>query len=117
MPEKLLTTQEAASYLNITEEEVVKLSQKGELPAYSIGGAFLRFRREQLDAIRKEILPRKTQTALREAAPKRASAFYRVEESSPESFSDALADFFYFKDFYIISAAIVAILLFVIFKY
>ena len=117
MPEKLLTTQEAASYLNIAEEEVVKLSKKGELPAYSIGGAFLRFRREQLDAIRKEILPRKAQATFREAGPKSASAFCHVEEPIQESFSDALADFFYFKDFYIISAAIVAILIFVIFKY
>ena len=117
MPEKLLTTQEAASYLNVTEEEVVKLSQKGELPAYSIGGAFLRFRREQLDAIRKEILPRKAQATPVEAGPKRASAFCHVEEPSQESFSDALADFFYFKDFYIVSAVIAAGLLFVIFKY
>jgi len=117
MPEKLLTTEEAASYLDIAEEEVVKLSQKGELPAYKIGGAFLRFRREQLDAIRKEILPRKAQAIHREAAPKRPSAFYHAEEPVQASLRDTLADFFYFKDFYIISAAIVVILLFVIFKH
>jgi len=112
MPEKLLTQSEAAAYLGITEEEVVALTKKGDLPAYRIGGAFLRFRREQLDAIRREVLPRRKEKPVSPAQHSR-----REEAHAAGSFSEALADFFYFKDFYIVSACLVIILLFVIFKY
>ena len=116
MPEKLLTTKEAADYLNITEEEVANFTKKGELPAYRIGGAFLRFRREQLDAIRKEILPKAGQPAPEASVRTRAKGYER-KELEPQPLNDSIADFFYFKDFYIVSAIIAAILIFVILKY
>ena len=55
MPEKLLTIGEVAEYLKISEEEVKRLVDIGEIPAYRIGGSFLRFRKEQIDGIRPEI--------------------------------------------------------------
>ena len=55
MPEKLLTIREVAEHLKVSEEEVKRLVDIGEIPAYRIGGSFLRFRKEQLDAIRSEI--------------------------------------------------------------
>ena len=55
MPEKLLTIREVAEHLKVSEEEVKRLVDIGEIPAYRIGGSFLRFRREQLDAIQREI--------------------------------------------------------------
>src|SRR3989338_3937431 len=55
MPEKLLSIKEVAEYLKISEEEVKRLVDQGEIPAYKIGDTFLRFRKEQIDAIRDEI--------------------------------------------------------------
>ncbi|UCD55825.1 MAG: helix-turn-helix domain-containing protein [Candidatus Omnitrophota bacterium] len=101
MPEKLLTAEEASGLLGIPEEEIKKMVDKGELPAYQIGGCFLRFRREQLEAIRSAItirLPERTLPRLRQSA------------------IDKLLDFFYFNDFYIISAILAFLILWIIIK-
>ena len=42
--EKLLTVREVAIYLNISEKEVMDLAQAGTIPAYRVGGVFLRFK-------------------------------------------------------------------------
>ena len=55
MPEKLMTIKEVADFLKISEEEVKRLVDIGEIPAYRIGDTFLRFRKEQLDAVRTEV--------------------------------------------------------------
>ncbi|MCX5668431.1 MAG: helix-turn-helix domain-containing protein, partial [Candidatus Omnitrophica bacterium] len=55
MPEHLLNIKEVAAYLGVSEEEVKRLVDIGEMPAYKIGDSFLRFRREQVDAVKSEI--------------------------------------------------------------
>ncbi len=50
MSEKLLNTKEIAKYLGISIKEVEGLVATGRLPAYKIGGTFLRFKREHADA-------------------------------------------------------------------
>jgi excisionase family DNA binding protein len=99
MPEKLLTAEEAADLLGISEEEIKKLVETGELPAYQIGGRFLRFRKEQVEAIAGEIVAKSPP----KKAPERPSV-------------DKFLDFLYFNDFYIISAALTFIILWVILK-
>lgn len=99
MPEKLLTAEEAAGLLGISEEEIKKMVEKGELPAYKVGGRFLRFRREQVEAIGNGI---------------RAKPF---ERTPAHPAVDKFLDFLYFNDFYIISAILTFLILWVIIKY
>ncbi len=94
MREKLLTIREAAQYLDVTEKQIIELSDKSIIPAYKVGGVYLRFKKEQLDAIRHKIRP-------------------PTEEDDVEySFSDKLSDFFYYNDFYILALLIISILVF-----
>ena len=58
MPEKLLTLKELSEYLGIKEKKVAALVDEGVITAYKIGGELLRFRRDQVDAVRSEIDPR-----------------------------------------------------------
>lgn len=99
MAEKLLTIRDVAQILEVTEKDVIDLAEKGTIPAYKVGGIYLRFKRDQIDEFRKTYKPAHTQTA-----------------AAVESPQDRLADFFYFNDFYILSGLIIIILLVVIFR-
>ena len=131
MGEKLLTIGEVAAYLKIPEEEVKRLVDIGEIPAYRIGGSFLRFRKEQIDAIRTEIFdvekeepervkphldgrgrPTHPYTDL-ERSIKRNEPQVRQYDYSP---GEKMRDFFYFNDFYILSFVVIAVLLYIIFR-
>lgn len=131
MPEKLLTIREVAEHLKVSEEEVKRLVDIGEIPAYRIGGSFLRFRKEQLDAIRSEIdeveerepekakpvldkrgRPTHTYTDL-ERDIKRKEPITRQYDYT---FSEKVRDFFYFNDFYIFSFVIIFVLIYLIFR-
>lgn len=94
MAEKLLTIREAAQYLNITEKQVIELSDKSIIPAYKVGGIYLRFKKDQLNAVKDRILP-------------------TTKESNVEySLRDKLSDFFYYNDFYVLSFLIISLLIF-----
>lgn len=115
MPEKLLDLQELSAYLEISEEEIKKLVDERIIPAYKIGGFFLRFRREQIDAIRNEIFSRKphvtpTYKMKLDVAGKTASI------ESTDTITDKILDFFYFSDLYLVSAILVILMIFVIIK-
>lgn len=93
MRERLLTTREVSQLLGISEKEVIDLANQGEIPAYRVGGEFLRFRREEILKIRTKF--------------KKVSSY---------SWREKISDFFYFNDFYIISLVLISLLLWVIFK-
>lgn len=104
MTEKLLTLKEAAECLGLSEEEVRSLVEKGEIPAYQIGGMYLRFKEEQI-------------LSLKPRYSKGISTRSKKEDSSgKESFISKVEDFFYFSNFYIISAIIIIVLLYIIYK-
>jgi len=113
MPEKLLTINETSRLLGISEQEVKGLVQKGELPAYQVGGRFLRFRKEQIEAIQNEILAKGAGKP--ERTRKRELQRRRPEAAYPESLADRASDFFYFNDFYIIAATIALLILWFVF--
>ena len=120
MPEKLLTLQELSEYLRISEEKISSLVEEKVISAYQIGGELLRFRKEQIDAIRSEIDSRVGEAdriAVSEAR-KRVKEKFEVQEtgSGSDSFRDKVADFMYFNDFYILSGVLAVILLIVIFR-
>lgn len=96
MAEKLLTIREVAYILGVSEKEVIELAERGDVPAYKVGGVYLRFRKDQIDQY--------TQTL------ESAKSHPKVVSSSGER----LRDFFYFYDFYIISAMVIVALLVVI---
>ncbi|TRZ94049.1 DNA-binding protein [bacterium] len=99
--EKLLTVRDVASILGISEKEVLDLSENGSIPAYKVGGVYLRFRRDQIEAFKK--------------------SFKVAESSRPKinggySFRERVSDFFYFNDFYILSVLLILLILVIIFR-
>lgn len=131
MSEKLLSIREVADHLKLSEEEVKRLVDIGEIPAYRIGGTFLRFRKEQIDAIKNEIneveekdpehakpvldergRPTHHLTDLEVEIKRRSPAVRQYDYSSVEK----VRDFIYFYDFYILAFIVIGALLFLIFK-
>lgn len=101
MPEeKLLTVRDVSLILGVSEKEVVDLAEKGSIPAYKVGGVYLRFKREQIEEFKK---------SFKQLAPK-------TKSSQDYPFKDRINDFFYFNDFYILSILIIVLILIFILK-
>jgi len=98
--EKLLTIREVSQILGITEKEVIDLAESGKIPAYKIGGVYLRFKREQIEEFRKDS----------------GLTYAKSDPSLRYTFIDRLKDFFYFNDFYILSALIIILMLLIILR-
>lgn len=96
--EKLLTIREVSLFLNISEKEVIELAEKEILPAYKIGGVYLRFKRHQIEDYKKRAKPH----------------IHKNKPAQKSSFWDKVNDFFYFNDFYIMSVLIIALILIII---
>lgn len=131
MPEHLLNIKEVAEYLGVSEEEVKRLVDIGEIPAYKIGDSFLRFRKEQIDAVKQEISdvekkdPNRVEVKL--DAKGRQTHVYTESEKEVKrkipgarqydyNFAEKIQDFIYYNDFYILSAIIIAALLLIILR-
>jgi excisionase family DNA binding protein len=97
--EKLLTIREAAVLLGVSEKEVIDLAEKGQIPAYKIGGVYLRFKRQQLEEYKEKFLTHLIPAAREEY-----------------SLKDKISDFFYFNDFYMLAALIIVLILIIIFR-
>ena len=95
--EKLWTTAEVAQFLGIEERDVEGLVRQGRLTGYRLGGRFLRFRPDQVTALKGAIQfrPYVGKTIAQRAAGWRGE----------------LRDFVYFYDFYLVSAACLAVLI------
>jgi excisionase family DNA binding protein len=98
--ERLLTVRDVSMLLGISEKEVLDLAESGAIPAYKIGGVYLRFKKEQ-------VLEYKKSAHL--TLPK-------IHTGKEYPLKDRISDFFYFNDFYIFSALIIALLLVIIFQ-
>jgi len=98
--EKLLTVREVSILLGISEKEVMDLAETRAIPAYKVGGVYLRFKREQVLEYQRAFRPLTVKTSV-------------VPQSS---FQDKLSDFFYFNDFYILALALIALLLTIILR-
>ena len=51
MSEGLLTEEEVKSYLKVDAAEVDRLKKRGKLTAYKVGGAFVRYRKDEVMAV------------------------------------------------------------------
>jgi excisionase family DNA binding protein len=98
--EKLLTVRDVSMLLSISEKEVLDLAENGAIPAYKIGGVYLRFKREQVLEYKKNF---------HHALPK-------THTHKDYPLIDRVSDFFYFNDFYILSFLLIALLVVVIFQ-
>ena len=120
MPEKLMTLRELCEYLKAPEERIISLVEEKSIPAYKIGGELLRFRKEQIDAMRSEIDSRVKDAGValpRVEAPKAAKRPGISGKSlASNTLSESFQDFLYFNDFYIFSAALIGVLLIIIFR-
>ena len=94
--EKLWTTAEAAQCLGLEEADVEGLVKEGRLTGYKLGGRFLRFRPDQVEALKGQLRLRPGPAT---PADRRDGSWFH-----------SLQDFLYFHDFYVISAACLAIL-------
>jgi excisionase family DNA binding protein len=95
--EKLLTVREVSLMLGLSEKEVLDLAENGSIPAYKLGGLYLRFKRQQVEEYWKK--------------SKKALA-----KSQKYSLKDRIFDFYSFNDFYIFSMIIILLMLYIIFK-
>lgn len=100
MAEKLLTIREVAYTLSLSEKEVIDLSEKGKIPAYKVGGLYLRFQKDQIDQYKVKV----------------DSAAHKISIKPAFTFSERLKDFFYFYDFYLLSGILIAMLLAIIIR-
>jgi excisionase family DNA binding protein len=100
--EKLLTVRDVSLILGISEKEVLNLAESGAIPAYKIGGLYLRFKKEQIENYKKSI--------------KYSSSKPKTDTSSGYPLRDKLSDFFYFNDFYILTVLIIILLLIIILR-
>ena len=98
--ERLLTIRDVALLLGVSEKEIMDLAESGSLPAYKIAGIYLRFKRTQVEEFKKTF----TGSPHESHAPKKSSL------------GDELSDFFYFNDFYILSALLILLVLVLIFR-
>ncbi len=98
--DKLLTVRDVSYYLGISEKEVLDLSESGTIPAYKVGGVYLRFKREQVEEYKR----------------KNKSLLQKENLSHDYPLSDKVRDFLYFNDFYVFSFVIIALIIFIIFK-
>ena len=94
-----MTVREVSGLLGISEKEVMDLAENGTIPAYKIGGVYLRFRSDQVQEYRKS-LKSHTSTRLKKKYP----------------VNERISDFFYFNDFYILSAVLILLLLVIILR-
>jgi excisionase family DNA binding protein len=107
MSDKLLTLKEAAACLHLKEDEIRKLVSAGKIPAYHVGGMYLRFKEENIFALRAKFGGRQLHENFRKNDKTR-------EINSP--ILSGIRDFLYFNDFYIISAVLVAFLVSIILR-
>ena len=85
--EKLWTTTEVARFLAVSEDDVSRLVKEGRLTGYKLAGQFLRFKPEQVQALKG-----------RELSTSRAQAV-----AAPTRWIERVRNFVYFYDFYLLS--------------
>lgn len=99
--EKLLTVRDTSILLEVSEKDVLDLAEKGIIPAYKVGGVYLRFKKEQVDEYRK---------AHHQAHHRKSQG---KESVRPQ---DKIRDFLYFYDFYILATILVILLGFLVYR-
>ncbi|HNX68862.1 MAG TPA: helix-turn-helix domain-containing protein [Candidatus Omnitrophota bacterium] len=90
----MLTFDEVKNYLEAEQSEIEKYIRDGVLHAYKIGGVYIRFRKEEVLNLKYDVLLKKKKVG------------------TSISFGQKLWDFWRFNNFYIISVAVIAALVY-----
>ncbi|MBI1977523.1 MAG: helix-turn-helix domain-containing protein [Candidatus Omnitrophica bacterium] len=91
MSDGLLTEEEVRSYLKVDSPALGQLVQRGKLTAYKIGGAFVRYRKDEVVALR-------------------SGRKFRLPDQIERSWFDRLKDFWSFYSIYILLSAFILLL-------
>ena len=91
MGEGLLTEQEVKSYLKVDSPEIEQLIRRGKLTAYRVGGSFVRYRKDQVIALR-------------------SGQKFRMPDQLERNWFDKIRDFVNFYSIYILLSILVILL-------
>ncbi len=91
MSEGLITEEEVKSYLKVDSPELDQLIRRGKLTAYRVGGSFVRYRKDEVIAIR-------------------SGRKFRLPDQFERSWFDKLRDFTNFYGIYILLTILIVTL-------
>ena len=94
---QFISVRETAQTLAITEKKVMDLIEEGKLQAYRIADKFLRLKRVDVLKLRN------------------TGDVAKEHHQIPYTSAERVSDFFHYNNFYLISAALILLLLYVIF--
>lgn len=109
LSEEYLDVHQAAEMLDIREDELWKLVREHGVATHTIAGAFLRFRRKDIEELKnrwrinRELFPKPDRYFAHESVVRKSTIFERA------------ADWWYFNDFYVLASLVVGGLLYLIF--
>ena len=95
--DNLLSLEEVKGLLEVEDEALNQLLQQGKLQAYKIGGAYLRFRKDDVLTLKQELYPSK-----------------KTRLSIP--WFARFRDFWRFNNFYILSLLLIGILFLIVIR-
>ena len=104
----MLTIREAAAVLDVGEDELWELAHKHKVPTHNVAGAFLRFRRQDIEELK---IKWRIQ---RELFPGKEERFPHKNVVTKASLFEKLSDFWYFNDFYILCSVLIVSLVYFI---
>src|SRR3989338_2953090 len=91
MSDCLLTEEEVRSYLKLDPSEVQQLTRRGKLTAYRVGGSFVRYRKEEVIALR-------------------SGRKYQLPDQFERGWFDKLKDLWHFYSIYVLLSILVVLL-------
>ena len=91
-----ISVREAAQILGINERKIMDMIDSRELQAYKIANQFLRLKQSEVTALR------------------RSGTIRNETTQYPYTFQERVKDFFYFNDFYLISAVVILFLVYIV---
>ena|SRR3989338_8903030 len=91
MSDGLLTEEEVRSYLKVDSPEINQLIRRGKLTAYRVGGSFVRYRKDEVIALR-------------------SGRKYRLPDQFERSWFDKVRDFLSFSSIYVLLSVLVVLL-------
>ena len=101
----MLTTEETAQRLRTTVAGINQLVAQGKLSAYRLGGEFVRFRKDEVEAL--------ARTARQHHAPPAPLPSSAVNAG----WRERLREFFYLHDFYLMAALLALLLIAVLIRF
>ena len=103
--ERYLHIHEAAEILDVSEKELWDLVHKHEIPTHNIAGAFLRFKKEDIEGLKIKW------RIERELFPHQQATFVHESTVGRVTLAEKIKDFWYFNDFYIVCLVVIMVLL------